>query len=213
MNDEPRRLAPRLIVVTDTSVADEAVLVHRVDACAALAAPGSVMVQLRDKTLPIRRRRALGERLVAVCRARAQGFVVNDRLDLAVLLGADGVHLGEDAVATEDARAVLPPGAWVSRAVHTVDDAGRCTADAVLLSPIASPRKGRPALGLSALTEARAAISRQTDAAPRLYALGGIDASNAAQCLSSGADGVAVVGAVLDGRDPAPLLDALGIRR
>jgi thiamine-phosphate pyrophosphorylase len=73
-------------------------------------------------------------------------------------------------------------------------------------------RKGRPALGLAALGAARrAAAALPKPADLRLYALGGVRAENAAECITAGADGVAVIGAALDGTDPRPLLGALGI--
>lgn len=208
------RFAPRLIVITDTSVAAEPELLSRIERVLVSAAPRTTVVQLRDHELSARERLSLGRRLVAACRRHDQYFVVNDRLDLAVLLDADGVHLGEASIAPDDARAMLPEDAWISTACHDAAVARRFDVDAVLVSPIALPRKGRPALGFEGLRAARRAIDSIPRAdGPRLYALGGIDANNAGECLSAGADGVAAIGAVLDGRDPTPLLDALGIRR
>jgi thiamine-phosphate pyrophosphorylase len=205
---------PRLIVITDTSVSGEIQLVTVIDRVLASAAPWSVMVQLRDKSLAVRERLALGRRLVAECRRREQSFVVNDRVDLALLLEADGVHLGEGSIAPLDARTMLRDRAWISTAWHDPNTAYQPHADAVLLSPVAAPRKGRQALGVDGLRVARRTLaSAGGQAAPALYALGGIDAGNARQCLSAGADGVAVIGAILDGRDPLPLLGALGIQR
>jgi thiamine-phosphate pyrophosphorylase len=140
------------------------------------------------------------------------------------LLGADCVHLGEDAVSVEDARRVLGDGSWVSRACHRAEDAATSGSDAVLLSPIAQARKGRPALGVAGLGAARAAVERARAARsdvsahaesrrPLVYALGGVDAANAAECLAAGADGVAVIRAALDRRPIEPLLDALGIAK
>lgn len=206
--------APPLVVITDTTVAREGVLEERVERVLSMARPGSVVVQLRDLALPTRQRLGLGERLVAACRRHGQWFVVNDRLDLTVLLGADGVHLGEGGVETADARPMLPPNTWISRACHAPEAAATLDADAVLLSPIAAPRKGRPALGAEGVTRARAVLATMNSARrPMLYALGGVDASNAATAIASGADGVAVIGAALDGREPEPLVTALGIRR
>jgi thiamine-phosphate pyrophosphorylase len=170
-------------------------------------------VQLRDKSLAARNRLALGRRLISECRGRDQSFVVNDRLDLALLLEADGVHLGEGSVAPADARTVLPDRAWISIACHDPGAVRRPDADAVLLSPIVAPRKGRQALGFDGLRSARRVLASAGDTTlPALYALGGVDADSARECLAAGADGVAVIGAGLDGRDPLPLLGALGIR-
>ncbi|MEB2313600.1 MAG: thiamine phosphate synthase [Sorangiineae bacterium] len=197
------RVRPRLIAITDLSVAPAELLVARLGGLVASAAPGSVMLQLRDRALPIRERALLGERLARVARASGQLFAVNDRVDLAMLLGADAVHLGEASMDADAARRLAGPELFVSRAVHE-PSAPALGADALVLSPIAAPRKGRPALGV-------AALSARSDAL--VYALGGVDAATARACLDAGATGVAVIGAVLDGRPVEPLLDALGIRR
>lgn len=204
------RTRPRLIVITDTTVASEADVEARVVQALALATRKAVLVQLRDNALPDRRRLDFGARLAAECRRHDQWFVVNDRIDMAVLLGADGVHLGEASVVPEDVRTILP-SAWISRACHEPLRARQPDVDAVLLSPIAATRKGRTALGFEGLREARRVLSAEPAGAPALYALGGVDSENAAACLDAGADGVAVVGAVLDGRHAAPLLETLGI--
>ncbi len=196
-------MRPRLIAITDTRVAAIGVLEPRLEALCAAAAPGSVMIQLRDRELPVRDRVALGERLAGVSRRTGQLFSVNDRADLALLLGADALHLGEHSIDARDARRVVGDALWISRAIHEPGQAAP-GADAVLLSPIVAPRKGRPALGLGALGRRDGTL---------LYALGGIDADSARACLDAGADGVAVVGAALDGRAPEPLLAALGMLR
>lgn len=208
----PGREVPRLIVITDLGVATESELESRIGAVLVAARPRTVMVQLRDNELPAKRRLAWGRRLMDACRRRDHWFVVNDRLDIAAVLGADGVHLGEAGVSAADARTVLAADAWISRACHDPAAVMESGVDAVLLSPVAAARKGRPALGVDALRRAREGIEARAAVAPlALYALGGVDARNAAQCLSAGADGVAVIGAVADGRDVRPLLEAIGI--
>ncbi|HEX3597830.1 MAG TPA: thiamine phosphate synthase [Polyangiaceae bacterium] len=203
------RLHPRLIVITDTTVAPEGLLEERVERLLAQVRPGTVLVQLRDLHLPFPTRRALGERLMTLCHRHQAWFSVNDRVDLAVVLGADGVHLGERGVSPVDVRTLLPR-AFVSHACHVVDQVPDAASNAALLSPVLAPRKGAAALGLKSLRDARNALDVR-DSSVSLYALGGVDATNAAECLSSGATGVAVIGAALDGRDPTPLVHALGI--
>lgn len=197
-------IAPRLIAITDTSVAPAASLVKRLESLCRRARPGSVLVQLRDPALSIRERRELGAALRAVTRELGQLFAVNDRLDLALLLEADGLHLGEHGVETRDARRLVGE-LWISRALH--DPHAAIDADAVLLSPVCAPRKGRPALGFEALRACRARLGSGV----RLYALGGVDAESARVCLEHGADGVAAIGAALDERSAGKLLEALGI--
>jgi thiamine-phosphate pyrophosphorylase len=196
--------------VTDTRVVPEGALVARLDAAAPLPAwaRARLAVQLRDPELPARALLGLGERLRARTRALGASLIINDRLDLALLLGADGVHLGRRSVTVADARALLGPRAWVSVACHDLADilaAADAGASAVTLSPIfASPGKGAP-LGVPALTEAHRALAARGPSAPGLVALGGIDATTAETCLDAGADGVAVIRADLSAKISALL--------
>jgi thiamine-phosphate pyrophosphorylase len=152
-------------------------------------------VQLRDPELSGRELYALGTRLRQATRAVGAALVVNDRLDLAVALRADAVHLGRRSISVADARALLPLGTWISTSCHDVADVGRAAregADAALLAPIfPSPGKAAP-LGLDALREARAAAPNL-----QLIALGGVDTVNAGACFEAGADAVAAIRADL----------------
>lgn len=193
--------APRVVLVTDLAVVAEAELVRRIEAARdlELEARAHLAVQLRDVGLPARERLAFGRRIAAVVRSIGARLFVNDRLDLALALGADGVHLRADSVACADARRLVGD-AFVTRACHGERDvlaAADEGCDGALLSPIfASPNKGAP-LGVAALTSARAALDRRGFAHVALLALGGVDASNAQACREAGAHGVAVVRANL----------------
>jgi thiamine-phosphate pyrophosphorylase len=208
-------LAPQLIAIVDCERASFGEWLARLPPLLALARPGSVAVMLRDRQLPARERRAMGAALRVITSAHAQLLSVNDRLDLALLLDADAVHLPVSGVTVEDARAL---GArhgrrwWVSCASHEPTDAALTDADALLLSPVADARKGRPALGASGLARARAALDAR-GAARRLYALGGVTAANAPEWLGAGADGVALIGALLDPDAPAALAGVLDLSR
>lgn len=207
------RAFPRLIAITDLARVGSAETLARFERLATAARPGTVMVQLRDRERPARERLECGRRLAEVCRKTGQTLQVNDRLDLAILLGAGAVHLGEASVETAEARRVVGADVWITRACHEVAKVAEVDADGVVLSPIMATRKGRPALGLPALQNARGLLERAGGDAgrPRLVALGGVDAAGGAPCFDAGADAVAVVGAWLSGPDPADLLDAIGI--
>lgn len=202
-------LIPRWTQITASTGAPEPVVLERVAALAALPleARARAAVQLRDPELSGRELHALGRRLRDATAALGASFVVNDRLDLALVLGADGVHLGRRSVGVADARALLGAGVFVSVACHSVDEVLRAAdagADAAVLSPIfASPGKGPP-LGLEALREARARLS-QASRSVAIIALGGVDAVAAPACLAAGADGVAAIRADLRGALPALL--------
>lgn len=204
--------APRLVAITDTTRADELLLLLKTEKLCRMARPGSIAVQLRDKQLGVRERYALGLELRRVTERYQQWLWVNERIDLCVLLGADGVHLGEGSVSVADARRLLGAHQIVSRACHSLDAVTQQDADVVLLSPICAERKGRPPLGMSALAAARARIDAASSG-PLLYALGGISDAEVPACLAHGADGVAAIGAVWVASAVERLLGALSILR
>lgn len=204
-------LRPVLVAITDFDRVPVERLLQRAERLARAARPGTVAFQLRDRTRPARFVLSVGRELHRIARRHDQWSIVNDRLDLALLLDADAVHLGEGSVETQDARQLVGSRP-IYRACHEPERAGTIDADAIVLSPIVAPRKGAPALGLAALARARAAMER-AGRPQRLFALGGVDAESAAACLAAGADGVAAIGAAFDADDPTPLLNALTIVR
>jgi thiamine-phosphate pyrophosphorylase len=203
--------ALRLLVVSDAARFGERVVLDKWQRIVHSAEPGSLAIDLRERELSTRAMLALGEQLAVVARAAGQLVVVNDRLDLALLLGADGIHLGEASIETARARSLVP-GAFVVRACHRPELAGAVDCDVLLLSPILAERKGNPALGREGLSAA-AAILREDPAGRRVFALGGIDARGASECLAVGAAGVAAISSVFGVDDPLPLLRALNIAR
>lgn len=198
---------PRLVIFTDTTRIAPPAMLERFTALAEQALPDTIQFTLRDYALPVRARWALGEQLAELARSTRQWFSVADRADLARAWACRAFHLPESGFSADDARAYLGSGVALSRGCHDPSVAVEPELDALLLSPICEPRKGRAALGTAPLTAARAA---HPDVA--WYALGGVEAGNAASCLSAGATGVAVIGAALS-PDPEPLLSALGILR
>ena len=194
--------APRLMLIVEAAdVADR----HGVIA-AALAA-GVDTIQLRD------RRAAGGPMLNAalglrtLTRDHGAALVVNDRIDVALAAGADGVHLPAASFPIAVARQLLGPDAWIGRSTHAAAEAATAAAegaDYVVLGPIfATPSKrtfGAP-LGLAALATTRIACP--------VVAIGGISPANVASLRSTGANGIAVIRAILDAPDPAAATDAL----
>jgi thiamine-phosphate pyrophosphorylase len=198
-----------LIVFSDVTRASSELVLERFAALALAAKPESVLFILRDYQLTPRARLGFGRQLCQVASQQRQWFGVAERADLALALGASAIHLPEQGLAESDARAYLGPSLFVSRACHEPARIGTIDADAVLLSPILADRKGNPALGIAALERAKRLL-HNSSRAPRLFALGGVDASNVASCLAAGADGVAVIGAAL-APNPSSLLAALQI--
>lgn len=178
----------------------------------AAVAAGVDWVQVRDRTLGGAALLALTD---AVRAAAARGaarrggparVIVNRRLDVALAAGADGVHLGFDALAPADARALLGPAAEVGVSAHAPEeiDAG-CGASYAHLAPVFAPLSkpgSRPPLGLAALARACAR-------GLPVFAQGGIRPERVREVVAAGAAGVAVTGAVLGASDPAAAVRAL----
>lgn len=207
---------PRLVAITDLSLLPEAALEARLVELCEQARRGSVAVLLRDHATSARERLRWGERLRSVTRDAEQELWVADRLDLALLLEADGLHLGEASVRARDARRLLSRTCRITRAWHQGGLGAAAEqelegTDALLVSPIFEARKSRPALGLAALEQLSRELSARA-APPQLYGLGAVTAERVQPCLNAGAWGVAAIGAALSG-ESGPLLASLGIER
>jgi thiamine-phosphate pyrophosphorylase len=167
---------------------------------AAACAAGVDWVQVRERALDGAALLALVEAL----RAAAPGarLLVNRRADVALAAGADGVHLGFDALDPGSARRLLGHEALIGVSCHAPDEVARARADgadyvqlAPIFDPLSKPRE-RPGLGIEALrVAARAGIP--------VLAQGGIDRDTAALARAAGAAGIAVTGAILLAPDPA----------
>lgn len=135
---------------------------------------------------------------------------MNDRVDVALAVGADGVHLGEAGLPISAARTVAAGrnGFLIGRSVHSVEGAAAAAAagaDYLLVGTIyaTASHPGEPPAGPALLAQVRARVSCP------LYAIGGITAANAGECLAAGADGVAVLSAILAAADPEAAAQAL----
>jgi len=190
-------------------VLDAAALARCSDAALrAVCDAGVDWLQLRDRSQGGAALLAAADRVVAAARgsARRVRVVVNRRADVAYAAGADGVHLGFDAVRAAVARALLGPAAWIGVSVH--DPAavgGEPDADYVHLAPVFPPlskTSDRTPLGLAGLHAA-------TRAGATVIAQGGIEPGNAREVLAAGAAGVAVTGTIASARDPVRAARAL----
>lgn len=163
---------------------------------------GATVVQLRAKDLPARAFAALAVETARRLAPTGVPLLVNDRVDIALACGAAGVHLGQDDLAVPDARRMLGPGAVIGVSVNTPEEARRAAAegaDYVGAGPaFATSTKDTP---LAVLGPDGIARIRRTVGIP-VVAIGGITAANAASLAAAGADGVAVVSAILGTPDP-----------
>ena len=187
---------PALCLVTDRRVCPSDELPGRVSAA---IAGGVDVVQLRDKENPGGALLELATALREVTRGSAI-LLVNERADVAAACGADGVQLGEAAMPTGAVRAILRDGSIIGRSVHSVAGASQAPdADFLLVGAMFATRShpGEEPSGPGLLERIRAAGVRTP-----LLAIGGITADNVAQVMRAGADGAAVITAVLASPDP-----------
>jgi thiamine-phosphate pyrophosphorylase len=191
---------PSVHLITDARLAPD--LPARLAMALSRSPPGAVAVHLREKELGGGALLALAQALCLVCQDHGALLLVNDRLDVALAAGADGVHLPAAGVPPEEARRLLGPARLVGVSCHSAADvasAGDGGAAFATFSPIwDTPSKrayGAP-VGLAALAAAaRLGLP--------LVALGGVEPENAAEAFAAGAAGVAAIRAWLAGPDPA----------
>jgi len=190
---------PSLYVILDRAAARGRDLEEILDAT---IAGGCRLIQLREKEWPSGRLLPLAERLRERCRRGSVTFIVNDRIDLAIAVGADGVHLGQDDLPTRAARPLLRPGMVLGRSTHSVAQAREAQSEGADYIAVGSmfPTQTKPDFELVGPELIRAV--RPATKSP-LIGIGGITRENVAEVIRAGADGVAVISAVCGAPDPA----------
>ncbi len=183
-----------LYVITDTTLSGG----RSHEEIARLAIEGGAdVIQLRDKTCSTRRLVREGKRVREVTLRTGTPFIINDRLDVAIACGADGVHLGYDDLPVSSARAIVPQGFIIGVSVGSADEAIQAVkegADYLAASPVFPTAQKAEAVihcGLEGIRHIRAAVSVP------LVAIGGIGRGNICDVIGAGADGVAVISAVV----------------
>ena len=165
-------------------------------------AGGVTIVQLREKDIDTREFVALGLRLKALLATLGVPLIINDRVDVALAVDADGVHIGQSDMPYDVARRLLGPDRIIGLSVETLDqvkEANLLDVDYIAVSPVYStPTKTdtAPPFGLEGLRQA-VALSRHPG-----VAIGGMNADTAPAVLATGIDGVAVVSAICSAPDP-----------
>ena len=179
-----------------------------------VVAGGATLVQLRDKRSDTR---TMVETARAIKAALAESrvlFVVNDRVDVALAAGADGVHLGPEDLAIDDARRLLGADAIIGTSIKSVAAAEAAPVDLVdyagiggVFATLSKEQKSAP-IGPDGFARIAAALRRRAPALP-VCGIAGIDAGNAGAVIAAGADGVAVISALSAASDPAAAAGAL----
>jgi thiamine-phosphate pyrophosphorylase len=202
---------PRLYAIIDPSL----LTTSELSLAEALAGSGVELIQYRNKTASSRHFYEISRQLTQALKTRGVRFIVNDRPDIALLADAGGVHVGQDDLGVEDARAVcgvvvngvvdggaVNKGRWVGVSTHTLDQvaaADRTSADYVAFGPIfpTTTKKNPDAVvGTELLRRARAITAKP------LVAIGGITLERAAEVYGAGADSLAVVRDLICAADP-----------
>jgi thiamine-phosphate pyrophosphorylase len=194
------RFDPTLYLVTDPELARGRALSEVV---AAAARGGVTLVQLRDKHADGRALLETARALRAVLDPRGVPLIVNDRADVAHAAGAAGCHVGQSDLPAAAARAILGPDAIVGVSIDAVAQARAIDpelVDYVACGPFAATATKADA-GEAIGADGLSAIRKATTTVP-LVAIGGIDPRNVAEAVRAGADGIAVVSAIVAAADP-----------
>jgi len=163
---------------------------------------GVTAVQLREKSCTTREFLRLAREVKDVLAGRGVPLIINDRVDVALAAGADGVHLGQSDLPVADARRLLGGGALIGLSVETPEQVGEAEAsgaDYLGVSPIFRTPTKADTLAEWGIEGLRTLRARSKGV---LIAIGGINESNAADVIRAGADGIAVVSAICAAPDP-----------
>lgn len=189
----------RLYLVTDRTLSKGRSTLEIVSAA---VRGGVACVQLREKNCSAREFIAEAAAIQSFLKEHRIPLIINDRLDIAQAIQADGVHLGQSDIPLKTARAIVKDTMLIGISAESLQDAVEAEqngADYIGVSPVyatATKSDTAPALGLEGLREIRKAVKIP------LVAIGGLNRSNAAEVIRNGADGIAVVSAIVSADDP-----------
>jgi thiamine-phosphate pyrophosphorylase len=189
---------PRLYAIIDPTLRN----VSELALAEALSASGVELIQYRYKTGPTRQFFDISLQLSKMLGARGVRFIVNDRADIALLAGAGGVHVGQEDLGVEEARAVCGLERWVGVSTHTLEQvkaADGTSADYIAFGPVfPTVTKQNPdaVVGTELLRRARALTAKP------LVAIGGITLERAAEVYRAGADSLAVISDLIGAKNP-----------
>ncbi|HYP50138.1 MAG TPA: thiamine phosphate synthase, partial [Pyrinomonadaceae bacterium] len=186
---------PKIYPITDRRISG----LSHAEQVEKLIAGGARIIQLREKHLAPKDFYSEAEKVLAFARPRNVKIIINDRVDLALTLKADGIHLGQDDLPPAEARKILGESAIIGFSTHSVEQAiaaVKFPVDYIAIGPIfETSTKENPdaVIGIEGLRQVR-----ETIGAFPLVAIGGITKENARLCLEAGADSVAVISCLLN---------------
>lgn len=185
---------PKVYPITDTTISG---LFHA-QQVKRLLDGGATLIQLREKQASAHAFFSDAIEALRLARAADAKLIINDRVDIALALGADGVHLGQTDMPVDAARRLLGANSIIGFSTHTFDQARAALSqpiDYLAFGPVyatATKQKPDPVAGLASLGQVKAMAGSLP-----VVAIGGINLSNAREVLAAGADAVAVISAVL----------------
>jgi thiamine-phosphate pyrophosphorylase len=197
--DIVRFTLPKIYPITDTTISG---LSHR-DQVKQLIDGGATLIQLREKRASPREFFQDAREALSIAHSAGIKLIINDRVDIALVIGADGVHLGQRDIPVEAARRLLGDQSIIGFSTHNVnqvEEAVRRSVDYLAVGPIfstATKENPDPIVGLHELAQIKSLMGSLP-----LVAIGGIRADRAREVLMSGADSVAVISAVLNRLNP-----------
>lgn len=189
---------PKVYPITDTKLSQ----LSHVEQVKHLLAGGAALIQLREKRMSPREFYSDADDALCIARAAGARLIINDRVDIAMALGADGVHLGQTDMPVRAARRLLGDDAVIGFSTHNFEQAQaalKLPIDYLAFGPIYSTTtklNPDPVAGINELTRIRAAVGSMP-----IVAIGGINRSNVQEVLQSGADSAAIISAIL--KNPA----------
>jgi len=185
---------PKIYPITDTRISG----LSHLEQVTRLIAGGATLIQLREKHLSPAEFFEYASAAIAFARERSVKIIINDRVDIAAALNADGVHLGQDDLPPAEARKILGDDAIIGFSTHSIKqvrEALTFPVDYIAYGPIFDTKtKLDPdtAVGITPLNQVRETIGEAN-----LVAIGGIDGRNYRSVLDAGADSVAIIRAIL----------------
>lgn len=195
---------PRIYSITDTLISG----LSHLEQVKRLAAGGAPLIQIRDKHVSARSFYEAAREVISFAHSAGIKILINDRVDIAIAVGADGVHLGQDDLPAELARKLLGEDAIIGFSTHSLGQATAAMAlpvDYIATGPVfATTTKKNPDLVIG--TETVRTVSEAIGGMP-LVAIGGINRDNYSTVLEAGASSVAIVGDLL--KDPDRITETL----
>jgi len=188
---------PKLYPITDTLISR----LSHAQQVELLAAGGASLVQLREKRAEPRQFYEAALEAMSIARTLGVRIIINDRVDIAMAVKADGVHLGQDDLPPDRARSLLGGSRIIGYSTHSLEQAlaaDLAAVDYIAIGPIFqtfTTEKPNPVVGLDAVREVRRSISNP------LVAIGGITLETGSSVIEAGADSVAIISDLLSAGD------------